>query len=66
MNKEQILSKIKIEMALQDVNQLKLSELSSIPRQTISRMLNNGNWTKLTMVRVLDALELKELSTLLK
>ena len=67
MNNEQILMQVKVKMTKLEMSQKTLSEKTRIDRPAISRILNGTtNWTKDTMVKILEALELKELITLLK
>lgn len=66
MNSEQILKQIRVKMAVMEFNQNQLSENSGVHRTLLSQILNGSNWTKDTMVRILEALELNELIKLLK
>jgi len=67
MNNEQILTQIKGKMDSLKMSQKTLSEETLIDRGAISRVLNGShNWTRDTMVRILEALELNELINLLK
>ena len=67
MNNEQILNQIKDKMDSLGMSQKTLSEKTLIDRPAISRILNGTtNWTKDTMVKILEALELNELINLLK
>lgn len=66
MNNEQILKQIRVKMAVMELNQNQLSEKSGVHRTLLSQILNGSNWTKDTMIRVLEALELNDLINLLK
>lgn len=67
MNNEQILTQIKGKMDSLGMSQKTLSEKTLIDRGAISRILNGtNNWTRDTMVKILEALELTDLIKLLK
>ena len=67
MNNEQILMQVQVQMTKLEMSQKTLSEKTLITRGNVSKILNGThNWTRDTMVKILKALELKELITLLK
>ena len=67
MNNEQILMQVKVQMTKLEMSQKTLSENTLIPRGNISRILSGErNWTRDTMVKILEALELTDLIKLLK
>ena len=63
---QDIITQVKMQMAAKGIKQQKLSERSGVDRSRISQILNGQNWTRNTMIKVLKALELNELITLLK
>ncbi len=66
MKNEQILKQIRVKMAVMELNQNELSEKSKVHRTLLSQVLNGSNWTRDTMVKILEALELTDLIKLLK
>lgn len=66
MENTNILKQIKVKMAVMDLNQGQLSEKSGLHRTRLSQILNGDNWTRLTMIKILKALELNELINLIK
>ena len=68
MNNEHIREQIKTAMHEQGLNQSGLTEKSGVSRQRISQIINTDgyNWSYKTIVKVLEALELNELISLLK
>lgn len=67
MDNEQILMQVKVQMTKLEMSQKTLSENTLIPRGNISRILSGErNWTRDTMVKILEALELTDLIKLLK
>lgn len=67
MNNEQILTQIKDKMDSLGMSQKTLSEKTLIDRPAISRILNGTtNWTKDTIIKILKAVKLNDLITLLK
>ena len=66
MVNENITTQIKIKMVKDGIKQQKLSEKSGVDRTRLSQILNGHNWTRDTMNKILNALELTELITLLR
>lgn len=67
MNNERIIMQVKVKMTKIEMSQKDLSEKTLITRSNVSKILNGThNWTRDTMVKILEAVELKSLIEFLK